>query len=169
MGLCASSYVRSAQEGTNYSSSALGLSPTRNHTQDESTDSYVIYLANVDNAHISLDRSSAPKRYTLNLNLDSAVSLPITLKDTHASPAFLEKIDPSARNPTGKFYKDEHAIALVNTLGPQGSYARVTLSDDATEEQKKHFERFVSRMVSGELVSPELSHVGGFRIDNADG
>lgn len=87
------------------------------------------------------------------MNLDSAVSLPITLKDTHADITFLEKIDTNARNPTGKFYKDENSIALVNTLKPCKSYAKVALSDGATDEQKKHFERFVSRMLAGELVS----------------
>ncbi|EIW60355.1 uncharacterized protein TRAVEDRAFT_57635 [Trametes versicolor FP-101664 SS1] len=112
---------------------ALGLSPTRKAVQEEQ------------------NGSSSPKRYTLNLNLDSAVSLPITLKDTHADVTFLEKIDTNARNPTGKFYKDENSIALVNTLKPCKSYARVALSDGATDEQKKHFERFVSRMLAGEL------------------
>ncbi|OJT06209.1 hypothetical protein TRAPUB_2940 [Trametes pubescens] len=112
---------------------ALGLSPARKPAQEE------------------LNGSSSPKRYTLNLNLDSAVSLPITLKDTHADIAFLEKIDTNARNPTGKFYKDEHSIAMANTLKPCKSYARVVLSDGATDEQKKHFERFVSRMLAGEL------------------
>ncbi|KAI0636976.1 hypothetical protein C8Q77DRAFT_1207118 [Trametes polyzona] len=113
---------------------ALGLSPTRKDGQDEASSS-----------------SSAPRRYTLNLNLDPSVSLPITLKDTHAPTTFLENIDATARNPTGKFYKDQFAISLVNTLKPQGAYARVTLSDGATDEQKKHWERFVSRLTAGEL------------------
>ncbi|KAI0831301.1 hypothetical protein BC628DRAFT_1462070 [Trametes gibbosa] len=95
--------------------------------------------------------SSAPKRYILNVNLASAVSLPVMLKDTRATTTFLEKIDANARNPTGKFYKDQAAISLVNTVDPQTSYARVALSDGATDEQKQHFDRFVARIVAGEL------------------
>ncbi|KAI0362093.1 hypothetical protein OH77DRAFT_1389918, partial [Trametes cingulata] len=111
----------------------LGFSPSHSQGQNEAAE------------------SSRPKRYTLNLNLDSAVSLPLTLKDTHGPPSFLEQLDATARNPSGKFYKDQSAIALVNALRPQGTYARVTLSEDATEEHRKHFERFVSRLVAGEM------------------
>ncbi|KAI0374886.1 hypothetical protein BV20DRAFT_1110710 [Pilatotrama ljubarskyi] len=112
----------------------LGFAPSRNQGQLDPTDS-----------------SSQPKRYALNLNLDPAVSLPLTLKDTHASTSFLEQLDATARNPSGKFYKDQSAIALVNTLRPHGSYAWVATSEDATEEHKKHFQRFVSRLVAGEM------------------
>ncbi|KAH9854226.1 hypothetical protein C2E23DRAFT_89037 [Lenzites betulinus] len=113
---------------------ALGLGAARNQAQTDAVNS-----------------SSAAKRYTLNLNLDSSISIPVTLKDTHAPTTFLEKIDANARNPTGKFYKDEAAIVLLNTLDPQASYARVALSDGTTDEQKKHFERFISRISAGEL------------------
>ncbi|KAI0336521.1 hypothetical protein GY45DRAFT_1357916 [Cubamyces sp. BRFM 1775] len=111
---------------------ALGASPTRNALQNEPAESSV-------------------KRYTLNLNLDPAVSLPIVLEDAHTSTPFLEKLDSTARNPTGKFYKDQYALSLVDTLRPQGTYAKVRLDDGATEEQKRHFERFLSRLQAGEL------------------
>ncbi|KAH9901369.1 hypothetical protein C8Q73DRAFT_752549 [Cubamyces lactineus] len=110
----------------------LGASPTRNASQSEPAE-------------------SAIKRYTLNLNLDPAVSLPVVLEDAHASTPFLEKLDSTARNPSGKFYKDQYALSLANTLRPQGTYAKVRLDDGTTEEQKKHFERFLSRLQAGEL------------------
>ena len=97
-------------------------------------------------------RPPEAKRYAFHLNLDSAVSVPITLKDVHASHAFLDGLDAIARNPTGQFYQDSHAIALVNTLKPKESYARVTPGEAATDDHKKHFERFVSRLQNGELV-----------------
>ncbi|PIL23993.1 hypothetical protein GSI_13744 [Ganoderma sinense ZZ0214-1] len=97
------------------------------------------------------DASSAVKRYAFHLNLDSAVSIPITLKDVHASHTFLDGLDATARNPTGKFYKDQHAIALVETLKAKASYARVTPGETATEDHKKHFERFISRLQNDEL------------------
>ncbi|KAI0670388.1 hypothetical protein C8Q78DRAFT_1035963 [Trametes maxima] len=109
---------------------ALGLSPIRKQVAESST---------------------APKRYAFNVNLDAAVSVPIILKDTHAQQTFLEKLDATARNPTGKFYKDQAAFDLVDSFRSQGSYARVVPNDDASEDHKKHFERFLSRLVAGEL------------------
>lgn len=97
-------------------------------------------------------RSAEAKRYTFHLNLDSAVSIPVTLKDVHASHTFLDGLDASARNPTGKFYKDNHAITLVDTLKAKESYARVTLGEAAIDDHKKHFERFVTRLQGAELV-----------------
>ena len=96
--------------------------------------------------------SSEPKKYALYLNLDPAVSLPIALKDVRASQSFLDGLDGSARNPTGKFYKDQHAIALVDTLAAQGNYARVTLNIGSSDEHRQHFERFIARLQGGELV-----------------
>ena len=87
------------------------------------------------------------------------MSVPIALKDIHVSQPFLDGLDSMARNPTGKFYKDKHALALVATLAAQGSYARVTLVDGLGDEQKKHFDRFVSRLENGELVS--IYHTAG--------
>ena len=97
-------------------------------------------------------RSGETKRYTFYLNLDPAVSVPVAVKDVHASKSFLDGLDSTARNPTGKFYKDSYAVALVDTLRSKKSYARVVPSETTTDEQKKHFERFVSRLQAGELV-----------------
>ncbi|KAJ3004831.1 hypothetical protein NUW54_g4626 [Trametes sanguinea] len=95
--------------------------------------------------------SSAPKQYVFNVNVDAAVSIPATLQDVHGPTSFAENLDSTARNPTGHFYKDQYAFALLNTLRPQGSYARLSLSEDATEDAKKHLARFVERLRSGEL------------------
>ncbi|KAI0748119.1 hypothetical protein C8Q80DRAFT_718172 [Daedaleopsis nitida] len=95
--------------------------------------------------------SSEDKKHTLYLNLDSAVSVPIMLKDIHASQSFLDGLDAMARNPTGKFYKSQHAIALVSTLVALGSHARFALADGAGDDQKAHLERFISRLEAGEL------------------
>ncbi|KAI0780944.1 hypothetical protein BD413DRAFT_608159 [Trametes elegans] len=115
---------------------ALGLSPTwsQHQLRDQPAAS-----------------SSANKRYTFNLNLDPAVSLPVVLKDTHASHEFLEKLDSAARNPTGKFYEDQFSLALVETLRPHKSYARVAVGDDSPEDHKQHFKRFLSRLQAGDL------------------
>ncbi|KAI0807314.1 hypothetical protein C8Q74DRAFT_1362835 [Fomes fomentarius] len=95
--------------------------------------------------------SSETKRYTFCLNLDPAVSLPVVLKDVHASQSFLDGLDSSARSPTGKFYKDNHAVALADTLTSQGNSARIALSDGSNDGQKQHFKRFISRLQAGEL------------------
>lgn len=97
-------------------------------------------------------RSPAAKRYAFHLNLDSAISVPITLKDVSASHTFLDGLDATARNPTGKFYKGDHATALVDALKAKASYARVTPGEAATDDHKKHLERFISRLQDGELV-----------------
>ncbi|KAM5535164.1 hypothetical protein V8D89_011100 [Ganoderma adspersum] len=97
------------------------------------------------------EASLAAKRYAFHLNLDSAVSVPIALKDVYASHTFLDGLDATARNPTGKFYKDDHAIALVDTLKAKASYARVTAGEAATDDHKEHLERFISRLQNGEL------------------
>ena len=87
------------------------------------------------------------------LNLDPAVSVPIVLGDvSKASESFLNNIDSKARNPAGKFYKEQYAIALADTLRTEGSYAKISIQDGVDDEQKKHFDRFVSRIQGGELV-----------------
>ena len=80
------------------------------------------------------------------------MSIPITLEDVHASESFLDGLDSKARNPTGKFYKDQHAFALMDALSAGGSYARVALKDGASDEQKNDFTRFISRLEAGEAV-----------------
>ena len=101
---------------------------------------------------LTLIRSKS-KVHALYLNLDPAVTLPIMLEDGHASDSFLGSLDKKARSPTGKFYKEPHASALVDTLRPEGSFARMVLGDTASDDDKQHFNRFVSRLLSGELVS----------------
>lgn len=81
------------------------------------------------------------------------MSLPVTLKDVHAPSSFTENLDNVTRNPTGKFYKDPHSVAMVETLKANGSFARVVVSDGASQEQKAHFDRFIVRLQTGELVS----------------
>ncbi|CDO68290.1 hypothetical protein BN946_scf184799.g17 [Trametes cinnabarina] len=95
--------------------------------------------------------SSAPKQHTFNLNVDPAVSIPVVIREARAPASFLDNLDNVARNPTGKFYKDQYASALLDTLRPQGSYTKLTLNEGATEEQKRHFSRFVGRLRANEL------------------
>lgn len=102
--------------------------------------------------------SSETKRYTFCLNLDPAVSLPVVLKDVHASQPFLDGLDSSARSPTGKFYKDNHAVALADTFTSQGNSARIALSDGSIDDQTQHFKRFISRLQAGEMVRHADTH-----------
>ncbi|RDX56777.1 hypothetical protein OH76DRAFT_1395910 [Lentinus brumalis] len=114
----------------------LGFTWTRSQNEDRPLDS---------------SSQSNSNKHIFNLNLDPTVSLSVALKDMHASQTFLGGLDPLARNPIGKFYKDEHALALVDTLRAQGSHARLALSDSANDEHKKHLERFISRLQAGEM------------------
>ncbi|OSC97102.1 hypothetical protein PYCCODRAFT_1419963 [Trametes coccinea BRFM310] len=130
----ASRVTSAFSQSTIFGPLTLGTSPQRKQLQDNTVDS-----------------SSAPKQHVFNLNLDAAVSIPVTLQDVHGPASFVENLDSTARNPTGKFYKDQFAFALLNSLRPQGSYARISLSEGAAEDEKKHLARFAERLRSGEL------------------
>lgn len=89
-------------------------------------------------------------RSELFLNLDSDVSVPLLLKDIHS-----EKSDASFSKPMapGKFYKSEHALALLDALRAADFSAKLEIDPAASDAQKEHFERFCSRLRAGELVS----------------
>lgn len=56
------------------------------------------------------------------------------------------------RGPPGKFYSQQAAMALLDTLRTGGSSGKVVTDIDSTENQRTHFDRFCSRLNAGELV-----------------
>ncbi|CAL1704635.1 unnamed protein product [Somion occarium] len=92
----------------------------------------------------------------LSIKLDSATDVPVVLKDVQ--PPLDPRLKPldeviagATEGPSGKFYKGENAPTLIATLRVEGSCARVALDDNVSEVQKKDFERFRTRLQSGEL------------------
>jgi hypothetical protein len=105
--------------------------------------------------------SDPPLRPAFLLNLDYSIAISIVLKDI--SPALPEVpslgaiVSRGARGPSGKFYKDQSALTVLDTLRSEGSAARVSLDLDADEKQQKSFEKFASRLHTGELVCASLA------------
>jgi hypothetical protein len=101
--------------------------------------------------------TSAPvsTRATFSLSLDSSVTIPIILKDVYqvtGSPSLDAVVTANSKGPPGKFYREEVASTLLNTLRSGGSSARVEVGENMDENHKQHFERFRGRLEAGELV-----------------
>lgn len=136
--MCVFRFFRSKPCLTDDTSSGFGTSARHATSQNENSNG-----------------SSMSIRPTFSLSLDSAVAVPIVLKDLYQTPdvAALDNIvAANPRGPPGKFYREEIAKTLVNTLRSGGSSARVEVEDDGNENQKQHFERFRSRLEAGEMV-----------------
>jgi hypothetical protein len=56
------------------------------------------------------------------------------------------------RGPPGKFYIQQAAMALLDTLRTGGSSGKVVTAPNSTDDQRAHFDRFCSRLNAGELV-----------------
>jgi hypothetical protein len=87
------------------------------------------------------------------LNLDSSLSIPILLTATSPSPSGspIEFIVGQG-GPSGKFYQQQAALSLLDTLRTGGPSAKIALDTNATDDQQEHFQRFHSRLQSGDLV-----------------
>ena len=90
----------------------------------------------------------------LPLVLDSALLIPVVLKDIHPPNSVLRDMNKATNGPPGKFYKEQHALVMLDTLQVTGSYARVLLDQSSSEDQQRHFAKFSERLKAGELVRP---------------
>jgi len=81
------------------------------------------------------------------LNLDSTVSIPVVL--TH--PLSSMETIVGKRGPPGKFYNQQSAMALLDTLRTGGPSGKVVSNINPTDDQRTHFDRFCSRLNAGEL------------------
>lgn len=101
---------------------------------------------------------SSHRSPTFLLTLDASTSIPVALVDLSSSISGSQSLDyivgKSPKGPPGKFYREQFALALINTLRTGGHSARVVPTPDAWDNQKLHFERFRARLDEGELVSP---------------
>lgn len=103
----------------------------------------------------------APTHPTWALSLDSSVTISIVLKDLFrvtGSSSLEDIVVANPKGPPGKFYRQEVASTLLDTLQPGGSSARVEVVDSVDESQKQHFERLRDRLEEGELVRPASYH-----------
>jgi hypothetical protein len=101
--------------------------------------------------------TSAPPsaRPMFSLSLDSSVTFPIILKDVYqvtGSPSLDTVVGTNPKGPPGKFYREEVASTLLDTLQSGGSSARIEAGDTVDDNHKRHFERFRGRLETGELV-----------------
>jgi hypothetical protein len=96
-----------------------------------------------------------PTRPIFSLSLDSSVTVSIVLKDVYqvtGSPSLDAVVAANPKGPPGKFYREEVASTLLDTLRSGGSSARIEVGEVVDEKEKQHFERFRSRLEGGELV-----------------
>ncbi|KAF7969897.1 hypothetical protein HWV62_25631 [Athelia sp. TMB] len=99
--------------------------------------------------------STLPATPAFSLSLDSAAVVPIYLRDIFAETGMSSLssiVTTLPKGPPGKFYRGDTASAMVDCLAPGGSSARVEVNENVDAEQKRHFERFRSRLEDGELV-----------------
>ncbi|KAL6300125.1 hypothetical protein BKA93DRAFT_803028 [Sparassis latifolia] len=94
---------------------------------------------------------SEPLRPTLFLSLDSAVSVPVILRDVTPKGSTLDNVGKNLKGPPGKFYKGEYASNLVDSLRMEGSCARLAIDPNAEEVHKQHLKRFRTCLLAGEL------------------
>ncbi|PPR01479.1 hypothetical protein CVT26_015102 [Gymnopilus dilepis] len=99
------------------------------------------------NRESSPDQSSPSSR--LALNLDASLSIPVFLASS--SPPDCFKTVNSTKGTPGKFYGPDGALALLGTVRAVGNSALVIIDNQATEEEKHHFELFCSRLEKGDL------------------
>lgn len=75
------------------------------------------------------------------------------LADVSLCPSGAPALELSVnKGPPGKFYDEKASPALLNTLRTGGPSARIVINDDSTDEHKRTFELFYSRLKAGELV-----------------
>lgn len=95
------------------------------------------------------------------LSFDSSAAAPVRLlcasPDTPdaptPAPTLDEIIKTQAKGPAGQFYQQEYAHNLLNTLRSVGPSAKVVLDDsEASDDQRRHYERFQTKLRAGELV-----------------
>lgn len=86
------------------------------------------------------------------LNLDASVSIPVVF--VAASPPDCFSSLTSTKGTPGKFYSTDAALTLLGTVRAVGASAFVIVDEnEATNEEKAHFERFWARLENGDLVS----------------
>ncbi|EMD38005.1 hypothetical protein CERSUDRAFT_82208 [Gelatoporia subvermispora B] len=113
--------------------------------------------------------SPVPVRPTVTVNLDTSVKIPVTLKDIHPLGSFDDLHGKTTALP-GKFYKEQNALSLLDSLKLKDAAARFSLEANADEDLKEHFQRFCSRLFAGELFVEQV----GFELlamcaaDNTD-
>lgn len=94
--------------------------------------------------------------------------MPIVLKDIFQA-AEARSLDiivaANPRGPPGKFYREEIARTLIDTLQSGGSSARVEAAEHVDSKQREHWERFHTRLEAGELVSNVMTSVFVFLSD----
>jgi hypothetical protein len=105
----------------------------------------------------SPETTSAPisTRPTFSLSLDSSVAVSVVLKDIYqvtGSPSLDAVVTANPKGPPGKFYRQEVASALLDTLRSGGSSAWIEVGEAVDENTRQHFERFRNRLEEGELV-----------------
>lgn len=61
-------------------------------------------------------------------------------------------MNKDASGPPGKFYKEQHALIMLDTLKVTDSYARLGLDNNPDDAQKRHFDRFLAKLQAGDLV-----------------
>lgn len=92
------------------------------------------------------------------LNLDSAVSIPALV--TNMTSTEIKRFTPQmeSKGTPGKFYSSVAALKLLGTVRSGGVAAQVSLDKSASEEEQKHFKRFIERLQNGDLVSKGSYH-----------
>ncbi|KAF8798093.1 hypothetical protein BYT27DRAFT_6918673 [Phlegmacium glaucopus] len=91
------------------------------------------------------------KTSQLYLNLDSSISIPISLLDAPGRPSDFLSVQIGNKGPSGKFYHMQAALALLGTLRASGTSAIVVVDEYGSAEDKDHFNRFSARLEQGDI------------------
>ncbi|KAF9075200.1 hypothetical protein BDP27DRAFT_37391 [Rhodocollybia butyracea] len=98
-------------------------------------------------------RASNATTTPFSLCLDVASKLPVVLTALSSTDApVMEKVIRNvSRGLPGKFYSNDAAIKILDCIRTGGGTARVIPAPNATEEEKKNFERFEERLSGNEV------------------
>ncbi|KAH6918495.1 hypothetical protein BKA70DRAFT_1247376 [Coprinopsis sp. MPI-PUGE-AT-0042] len=93
------------------------------------------------------------------LNLDSSVSISTLLAEAlPAGTKLSSQIQTTFKSPPGKFYSPKASMAILDSIRSNTGYGKVVVHpEDASEEDKMHFNLFVRRLEEGELYIGTLS------------
>jgi len=90
------------------------------------------------------------------VKLSYSVTLPLLLSDVHPPvnadlKPLGETIIGGVSQTPGKFYPSEYALSLASALRSAGSCAQGVVDENATSDDKAHFQRFKMKLIKGDL------------------
>ncbi|KIK57728.1 hypothetical protein GYMLUDRAFT_45898 [Collybiopsis luxurians FD-317 M1] len=89
--------------------------------------------------------------FTIILDVSSKLPVVLTAVSSTDAPILEKAVRNVSRGPPGKFYSNEAALAMLDTLRTGGGSAKVITAPNALESETRDFEKFRERLGNNEL------------------